>query len=138
MCIRDSRYHLYANIGTLGEIGAAAASGAEGIGLFRTEFLFMDRSSLPTEEEQFDVYSEVSEQMRGKEVIIRTLDIGGDKDIPYMQMEKEENPFLGNRAIRYCLEPVSYTHLYVQLFGRSEQGLHNGPDDLAGGVLRHL
>ena len=99
-----NRYHLYANIGTLGEIGAAAASGAEGIGLFRTEFLFMDRSSLPTEEEQFDVYSEVSEQMRGKEVIIRTLDIGGDKDIPYMQMEKEENPFLGNRAIRYCLE----------------------------------
>ena len=76
----------------------------EGIGLFRTEFLFMDRANEPTEEEQFEAYSTVARAMNGKEVIIRTLDIGGDKDIPYLHIEKEENPFLGHRAIRYCLD----------------------------------
>ncbi len=99
-----NRYQLYANIGGVADARAALEAGAEGIGLFRTEFLFMDRSNLPTEAEQYDAYREVSEIMAGKEVIIRTLDVGGDKDIPYLGMEKEENPFLGHRAIRYCLD----------------------------------
>lgn len=94
---------VYANIGSPAEAQVALESSAEGIGLFRTEFLFMDRPSLPDEEEQYKAYAEVAEAMAGKEVIIRTLDVGGDKDIPYLQMEKEENPFLGCRAIRYCL-----------------------------------
>lgn len=95
---------VYANIGSPAEAQVALESSAEGIGLFRTEFLFMDRPSLPDEEEQYKAYAEVAEAMAGKEVIIRTLDVGGDKDIPYLQMEKEENPFLGCRAIRYCLK----------------------------------
>ena len=97
-------YQLYANIGGPAEAQAALDAGAEGIGLFRTEFLFMDRDSLPTEEEQLVAYQKVSQMMAGKEVIIRTLDIGGDKAIPYLGLEKEENPFLGYRAIRYCLD----------------------------------
>lgn len=95
---------VYANIGSPAEAQVALESSAEGIGLFRTEFLFMDRPALPDEEEQYKAYAEVAEAMAGKEVIIRTLDVGGDKDIPYLQMEKEENPFLGCRAIRYCLK----------------------------------
>ena len=97
-------YHLYANIGSAAEAEAAAQSGAEGIGLFRTEFLFMDRTSLPDETVQYEAYHAVSKTMAGKEVIIRTLDVGGDKAIEYLGMEKEENPFLGHRAIRYCLD----------------------------------
>ena len=97
------RLDLYANIGGTADAAAAAAAGAEGIGLFRTEFLFMDRTALPTEEEQYEAYRTVAGQMAGREVIIRTLDVGGDKGIPYLEMEKEENPFLGYRAIRYCL-----------------------------------
>jgi len=96
-------YHLYANIGSAAEAEAAAQSGAEGIGLFRTEFLFMDRAGLPDETVQYEAYHAVSKIMAGKEVIIRTLDVGGDKAIDYLGMEKEENPFLGHRAIRYCL-----------------------------------
>ena len=86
--------------------GAAQAVkvGADGIGLYRTEFLFMDRSSAPKEEEQFDAYRQVLETMAGKPVIIRTLDIGGDKEIPYMKVPSEANPFLGYRAIRICLQ----------------------------------
>ena len=75
----------------------------EGVGLFRSEFLFMDNAVMPTEEEQFNAYKEAAEIMGGKSLIIRTLDIGGDKDIPYLHMKKEENPFLGYRAVRYCL-----------------------------------
>lgn len=97
-------FALYANIGGVKDAKFAAASSAEGIGLFRTEFLFMDRSSVPSEIEQMEAYLAVSEAMQGKEVIIRTLDIGGDKDIAYLKMDKEENPFLGHRAIRYCLD----------------------------------
>ena len=97
-------YHLYANIGSAAEAEAAARSGAEGIGLFRTEFLFMDRTSLPDETVQYEAYRAVSKTMAGKEVIIRTLDVGGDKAIEYLGMEKEDNPFLGHRAIRYCLD----------------------------------
>ena len=98
------RFGLYANIGSPAEAAAAAEAGAEGIGLFRTEFLFMDRTSLPSEVEQYEAYLAVSRAMAGKEVIIRTLDVGGDKAIDYLGMEKEENPFLGHRAIRYCLD----------------------------------
>ena len=77
---------------------------AEGIGLLRSEFLYMDSEEMPTEEEQFNSYKEVAEKMQGKQVIIRTLDVGGDKEIKYLKMEKEANPFLGYRAIRLCLD----------------------------------
>ena len=97
-------YHLYANIGSAAEAEAAAQSGAEGIGLFRTEFLFMNRTSLPDETVQYEAYRAVSRTMAGREVIIRTLDVGGDKAIEYLGMDKEDNPFLGHRAIRYCLD----------------------------------
>ena len=86
--------------------GAAKAMevGADGIGLYRTEFLFMDRATAPAEEEQYDAYAKVLNKMKGKPVIIRTMDIGGDKEIPYLGLPKEDNPFLGYRAIRICLE----------------------------------
>ena len=77
---------------------------AEAIGLFRSEFLFMDAIELPSEEEQFQAYRKVATALKGAPVIIRTLDVGGDKEIPYLDMEKEENPFMGFRAVRYCLE----------------------------------
>lgn len=95
---------VYANIGNPDDVPAVLQNDGEGVGLFRTEFLFMDRTALPSEEEQFAAYRAVATQMQGKEVIIRTLDVGGDKDIPYLHMEKEENPFLGHRAVRYCLD----------------------------------
>ena len=95
---------VYANIGKPDDVSAVLQNDGEGVGLFRTEFLFMDRIALPSEEEQFAAYRAVATQMQGKEVIIRTLDVGGDKDIPYLHMEKEENPFLGHRAVRYCLD----------------------------------
>lgn len=98
------RVRLYANIGSIAEARLAHDKGAEGIGLFRTEFLYMDRSRAPTEAEQLAAYQAVSEHMEGREVIIRTLDVGGDKAVDYLGMEREENPFLGHRAIRYCLD----------------------------------
>ncbi|PHU33940.1 phosphoenolpyruvate--protein phosphotransferase [Pseudobutyrivibrio ruminis] len=94
---------LFCNIGTPKDAKKAIECDGEGIGLFRSEFLFMDKPHLPTEDEQFEAYKEAVETMSGKTVIIRTLDIGGDKEIPYMNLEKEENPFLGYRAVRYCL-----------------------------------
>ena len=94
---------LFCNIGTPKDAKKALECDGEGIGLFRSEFLFMDSGHLPTEEEQFNAYKEAAVTMGGKPVIIRTLDIGGDKDIPYLGMKKEENPFLGYRAVRYCL-----------------------------------
>ncbi len=94
---------LYGNIGNPTEAELVTEATGEGVGLFRTEFLFMDRDQLPTEEEQFQAYKQALETMEGREVIIRTLDVGGDKDIPYLGLEKEENPFLGFRAVRYCL-----------------------------------
>lgn len=93
-----------ANIGRPEDVDRVPSYDAEGIGLFRTEFLFMDRTSMPTEEEQFEAYRKVAVAMNGKPVIIRTLDIGGDKEIPYMGLKKDENPFLGYRAIRFCLD----------------------------------
>lgn len=95
---------VYGNIGKPEDAEAVIQNGGEGIGLFRTEFLFMDRPSLPTEEEQFEAYSTVAKAMGNKEVIIRTLDIGGDKAVPYLEIPKEDNPFLGYRAVRYCLD----------------------------------
>ncbi|MBQ1474762.1 MAG: phosphoenolpyruvate--protein phosphotransferase [Ruminococcus sp.] len=97
-------YELCCNIGTPKDAGKAMEKDGEGVGLFRTEFLFMDRSTLPTEDEQFDAYKTAAVVLKGKPLIIRTLDIGGDKEIPYLGLEKEENPFMGFRAIRYCLK----------------------------------
>ena len=98
------RIELVANIGKPEDLEKVLQYDGEGIGLFRTEFLFMDRTAMPTEEEQFEAYKTVAEGLTGKPVIIRTLDIGGDKEIPYMGLTKDENPFLGYRAIRFCLD----------------------------------
>jgi phosphoenolpyruvate-protein phosphotransferase/dihydroxyacetone kinase phosphotransfer subunit len=97
------RVEVGANIGSLAEARAAVAAGAEGVGLLRTEFLYLDRASAPDEEEQFAAYREIAEAMGGHPVIIRTLDIGGDKPLPYIDLGQEANPFLGWRAIRMCL-----------------------------------
>ena len=100
---------LVANIGNPADANAAVEHDAEGVGLFRSEFLFMDAQELPSEEEQFAAYQKVALRMKDQPVIIRTLDVGGDKEIPYMDLPKEENPFLGYRAIRYCLNnPEEY------------------------------
>ena len=93
-----------ANIGTIRDIDGAERNGAEGVGLYRTEFLFMDRDQLPSEEEQFQAYKAGVEAMKNRLVILRTMDIGGDKDLPYMNLPKEMNPFLGWRAIRIALD----------------------------------
>ena len=95
---------LAANIGTPKDLKGVVENGGEGVGLYRTEFLYMDRDQLPTEEEQFTAYKAVLEGMEGKPVVVRTLDIGGDKELPYLNLPKEMNPFLGFRAIRLCLE----------------------------------
>ena len=102
---KDGRHmELFANIGLEADILKASEDDAEGVGLFRTEFLFMNRSTAPSEEEQFAVYKKAALTFGNRPVIIRTLDIGGDKDVPYLGLEKEENPFLGCRAIRYCID----------------------------------
>ncbi len=95
---------LAANIGTPEDVKGVLANGGEGVGLYRTEFLYMGRDQLPTEDEQFEAYKTVLEKMEGKPVVVRTLDIGGDKELPYLHLPKELNPFLGFRAIRLCLE----------------------------------
>ncbi|AJK65156.1 phosphoenolpyruvate--protein phosphotransferase [Bacillus velezensis] len=95
---------LAANIGTPDDVKGVLENGGEAVGLYRTEFLYMGRDQLPTEDEQFDAYKTVLERMKGKSVVVRTLDIGGDKELPYLQLPKEMNPFLGYRAIRLCLE----------------------------------
>ena len=95
---------LVGNIGKPEDVDKVLQYDGEGVGLFRTEFLFMDRDAMPTEEEQFEAYRKVAVALDGKPVIIRTLDIGGDKEIPYMGLEKDENPFLGYRAVRFCLD----------------------------------
>jgi phosphoenolpyruvate-protein phosphotransferase (PTS system enzyme I) len=95
---------LAANIGTPNDLEGVTNNGAEAVGLYRTEFLYMGRDQLPTEDEQFESYKAVLEGMKGKPVVVRTLDIGGDKELPYLDLPKEMNPFLGFRAIRLCLE----------------------------------
>ncbi len=98
------RIRLYANIGSVSDVENALANDAEGIGLFRSEFLYLEAADYPTEEEQFQAYRRVAEAMAGKKVIIRTLDIGADKQADYFQLDKEENPAMGYRAIRICLD----------------------------------
>ncbi len=98
------KVHLYANIANVGDVGYVIENDAEGIGLFRSEFLYLGRDSFPAEEEQFRAYKQVLQMMAGKKVIIRTLDIGADKKVDYFQLAEEENPALGYRAIRICLK----------------------------------
>lgn len=103
----DGRHiKLYANIGSVADVGNVLANDAAGIGLFRSEFLYLEKDNYPTEEEQFQVYKTVAQNMAGKKVVIRTLDIGADKQVDYFNMEHEENPAMGYRAIRICLDRV--------------------------------
>lgn len=102
--VDGKRIEIAGNIGKPSDVTAVLASGADGIGLFRTEFLYMDRSDMPSEEEQFKAYSDVLKAMENKPVVIRTLDIGGDKKLEYLPLPEEMNPFLGYRAIRLCLD----------------------------------
>lgn len=108
-----------ANIGTVRDIPGAERNGAECVGLYRTEFLFMDRDALPTEEEQFQAYKAVAEAMGSQAVIVRTMDIGGDKDLPYMNLPKEENPFLGWRAIRIAMDRKEILHAQLRAILRA-------------------
>jgi len=102
---RDGKkIELAANIGRIGDARLVKQVGAEGVGLFRTEFLFIDRESMPSEEEQFQAYKKVLSELRPFPVVVRTLDVGGDKNIPYLELPREDNPFLGLRAIRLCLK----------------------------------
>lgn len=98
------KLHLYANIGSTADVASVLANDAEGIGLFRSEFIYLEKDNYPTEEEQFQIYKTVAQNMAGKKVIIRTLDIGADKQIDYFNMAHEENPAMGYRAIRICLD----------------------------------
>ena len=117
------RVEVYANIGTPKDMIKAMENGAEGIGLFRSEFLYMDSDSMPTEEEQFNAYKNVLENAKGRQVIIRTLDIGGDKNLKYLNLGKEDNPFLGYRAIRICLrEPEIFKIQLKALYKASNYG----------------
>ena len=117
------KINLYANIGSYGDLAAVIENDAGGIGLFRSEFLYLENSDFPTEEEQFAVYRKVVETMGGKKVIIRTLDIGADKQIDYFGLEKEENPALGYRAIRICLtRPEIFKTQLRALFRASAYG----------------
>ncbi len=104
---KDGKHiHLYANIGSVADVANVLANDAAGIGLFRSEFLYLEKADYPTEEEQFQVYKTVAQNMAGKKVIIRTLDIGADKQVDYFNMEHEDNPAMGYRAIRICLDRV--------------------------------
>lgn len=104
------KYSVLCNVGNAEDIDKVLSGDGEGIGLFRTEFLFMDRKKSPDEQEQFEVYRTAALKMQGRPVIIRTIDIGGDKDIPYMEMDEEDNPFLGLRAVRYCMKHPDILH----------------------------
>ena len=103
-CKSGRTFNLMCNIGSPDDAQRALDADCEGVGLFRTEFMFMNRSTLPTEEQQFEEYKKTALILNNKPLVIRTIDIGGDKDIPYMGLEKEENPFMGCRAVRYCLK----------------------------------
>ncbi len=112
---------VYANIGRPEDVQNVLQCSGEGVGLFRTEFLFMDRDRCPTEDEQFEAYSTVARVMGDREVIIRTLDIGGDKAVDYLNIGKEENPFLGHRAIRYCLDNTELFKTQLKAILRAAQ-----------------
>ncbi|WP_168415201.1 phosphoenolpyruvate-protein phosphotransferase PtsI [Erwinia amylovora] len=108
-----------ANIGTVRDVAGAERNGAEGVGLYRTEFLFMDRESLPSEDEQFQAYKAVAKAVGAQAVIVRTMDIGGDKDLPYMNLPKEDNPFLGWRAIRIAMDRPEILHAQLRAILRA-------------------
>jgi len=119
-----ARIQVFANIGNLKDVPVALAHGAEGVGLFRTEFVYQESAEWPTEEEQYDIYREVLTKFGGNPVIIRTLDVGGDKPLPYANMPDEENPFLGLRALRFCLaNPAIFK---VQLRALLRASIHGG------------
>jgi phosphocarrier protein FPr len=115
------RMEIVANIGGVAESMQAAERGAEGVGLLRTEFLFMERSSAPTEDEQFEAYRDIARALDGQPVIVRTLDIGGDKPIPYLPVPYEENPFLGERGIRLCLNRPELLRTQLRALLRASQ-----------------
>lgn len=115
----NKRVEVACNIGTVKDVDKAIENGAEGVGLFRTEFLYMDRDTMPTEEEQFQAYKEVVSKMNPKPVIIRTLDIGGDKQLSYLDIPTEMNPFLGYRAIRLCLDKVDIFKIQLKALLRA-------------------
>ena len=115
------KINIYANIGSVGDIGYVMENDAGGIGLFRSEFLYLGRNDFPTEEEQFQAYKQAVQMMAGKKVIIRTLDIGADKQVDYFNLGNEDNPAMGYRAIRICLRQrksskLSFAHFSVQPF----------------------
>jgi phosphoenolpyruvate-protein phosphotransferase (PTS system enzyme I) len=113
------RIEVVGNIGQPQDVLKVIENGGEGVGLFRTEFLYMDRDTMPTEEEQFESYKFVAEKLQGKPVVIRTLDIGGDKKLPYLPMPEEMNPFLGYRAIRICLDRVDLFKIQLRALLRA-------------------
>ncbi len=116
----DGRHiKLYANIGSVADVGNVLANDAAGIGLFRSEFLYLEKDNYPTEEEQFQVYKTVAQNMAGKKVVIRTLDIGADKQVDYFNMEHEENPAMGYRAIRICLDRVEIFKIQLRALYRA-------------------
>jgi phosphotransferase system enzyme I (PtsI) len=118
-------YFIMSNITGLREAELALENGTEGVGLFRTEILFMDRDSPPTEEEQLETYKKVAEVLGDKELIIRTIDIGGDKEVPYLKLPKEPNPFLGYRAIRFSLDQPEYFKTQIRAILRAGFGRKN-------------
>ncbi|WP_409305229.1 phosphoenolpyruvate--protein phosphotransferase [Peribacillus sp. SCS-155] len=119
---RDGHHvELAANIGTPKDLEGVINNGGEGVGLYRTEFLYMGRDQLPTEDEQFEAYKAVLEGMNGNPVVVRTLDIGGDKELPYLELPKEMNPFLGYRAIRLCLEEQDIFRTQLRALLRASQ-----------------
>jgi phosphocarrier protein FPr len=120
----NHRVEIGANIGGPRDTAVALEFGAEGVGLFRTEFLFLDRETAPTEEEQFAVYREVAQAMGQRPVIIRTLDVGGDKPLPYIDLGQEDNPFLGWRGIRFCLDNPALFKTQLRAILRASHG-HN-------------
>ena len=117
------KINLYANIGNVSDLAAVLKNDAGGIGLFRSEFLYLEKDTFPTEEEQFVAYKQVAETMAGKKVIIRTLDIGADKQVDYFNLDKEDNPAMGYRAIRICLtQPEIFKTQLRALFRASNYG----------------
>ncbi|WP_204256415.1 phosphoenolpyruvate--protein phosphotransferase [Mammaliicoccus sciuri] len=119
---KDGVYvELAANIGTPNDLEGVKNNGAEGIGLYRTEFLYMGRDNMPSEEEQFEAYSKVLKEMDGKRVVVRTLDIGGDKELSYLNLPKEMNPFLGYRAIRLCLDQTEIFRTQLRALLRASE-----------------
>lgn len=115
----DHRVEVCSNIGTIKDMDGAHRNGAEGVGLYRTEFLFMDRDALPSEEEQYQAYKEVAESMPDHPIIVRTMDIGGDKELPYMKFPKEMNPFLGWRAVRIFFDRKDIMHTQLRAILRA-------------------